>query len=54
MDWRWGLSLLSLSRGLCSGAIMCVSGDSWVLVWINIEGFGFSLCDGVVVWVRDG
>ena len=34
-----------------------VSGDSWVLVWINIEGFGFLSrggCGGAVVWVRDG
>ena len=44
---------LSLSRGLCNGAVVWVSGDSFVLVWINIEGFGFSLswclwrCHGV-------
>ena len=44
---------LSLSRGLCGDVVVWVSGDLWVLVWMNIEWFGFSLswclwwCHGV-------
>ena len=36
-DFGCGLaleSLPSLSRGLCGGTMVWVSGDSWVLVWV--------------------
>ena len=50
-------SLPSLSYDFYGSAMVWVSGDSWVLVWIGIGGFGF-LSYGVygdaMVWVRDG
>ena len=46
VDRRWSLSLLSLSRGLCGGAVVWVSGEADFFVtvldsWLHVLWFGF-------------